>query len=193
MVSSSRERQRAGGRSEQVRSAVGATVLELLSEGRTSFTTVEVAERAGVSRQTIYRWWPTHEALLTEALGQHARGIPAPDTGSWAGDLRAFAHAAAVFAAEPVELALARAMASGTAPELNRAVTTEFEPAAVAWQEMVARAVARGEASTAHLAPTVLNTLLAPLFLGPLMNGHPVPPARVDEVVDLVLAATAPA
>jgi len=187
---SNRERQRAGGRSEQVRAAVADAVLALLAEGRTPFTTVEVAERAGVSRQTIYRWWPTHEELLTEALQRHARGVPVPDTGSWAGDLRAFAHAAAAFAAEPVELAVARVMASGTAPDLNRAVTAEFEPAVTAWRTMVERAVARGDASPAHLAPTVLNTLLAPLFLGPLMTGRAVPAEHVDAVVDLVLAAT---
>ena len=87
-----RTRQRAGGRSEQVRLAVGRAVHALLAEGRYPFTTVEVAERAEVNRRTLYRWWPTHDLLLAEALHHHVRLVEVPDTGSWAEDLRVFAH-----------------------------------------------------------------------------------------------------
>ena len=43
-----------------------------------------VAERAGVSKATIYRWWPTKESLALDALytewaaAARTRGIPAP-------------------------------------------------------------------------------------------------------------------
>jgi AcrR family transcriptional regulator len=187
---SGRQRQRTGGRSEQVREAVGRAVLDLLAEGRVDFTTVELAERAEVSRQTVYRWWPTYEDLLAEALGQHARRIEVPDTGRWDSDVRLFAHRVAAFAAEPVELAMASIMASGRAPDFNRAVIEHFSPVTSAWWEMVERAVERGEADPAHAPRAVLNVLMAPLFLGPLMNGHAVPEHEVDQVVDLVLAAT---
>ncbi|MGN0064861.1 MAG: TetR/AcrR family transcriptional regulator [Nocardioides sp.] len=187
-----RRRQRAGGRSEQVREAVAHAVLDHLAEGRITFTTVEIAERAGVSRATIYRWWPTHAALLAEALTEHARSIEVPDTGSWSGDLRAFAHTVAKFAAAPIEVGLSRVMASGAHPDFNATVIDHYGPALTGWAVMVDRAVQRGEASTRHSATTVMNVLLAPLFLAPLTTGRGADPGIVDALVDVVLDATAP-
>ena len=49
-----------------------------------------VAARAGVSKATIYRWWPTKETLALDALyTEWANVPPAPDTGSLEGDLLA--------------------------------------------------------------------------------------------------------
>ncbi|NPC96816.1 TetR/AcrR family transcriptional regulator [Nocardioides sp. zg-DK7169] len=185
-------RQRSGGRSEQVRLAVGRAVLELLSEERFPFTTVEVAERAEVNRRTLYRWWPTHDDLLAEALTQHARTVVVPDTGSWAGDLRAFAHRVAAFAADPVDLTMTRIMVSGRHPGFNDAVAAHFAPIMQDWHQMLERAVARGEAGTTHDATTVMTTLVSPLFLAPLTSGRAPGPGYVDRLVDLVLDATRP-
>ncbi len=50
-----------------------------------------IAERAGVSKATIYRWWPTKEALALDALYYEwaAASDPGRDTGSLKGDLLA--------------------------------------------------------------------------------------------------------
>jgi len=187
-----RERQRSGGRSEQIRLAVGRAVLDLLAEGKVAFTTVEVAERAEVNRRTIYRWWPTQELLLIEALSQHARDIEVPDTGSLARDVRAFARRVAVFAADPVDLTITRIMVAGLHPEFNNAVTEHFRPIMAGWEDLFARAVARGEATDEHEPQAIVAALVSPLFLGPLMSGGtPLTPERVDQVADLVLAAVA--
>ena len=39
-----------------------------------------VAARAGVSRATIYRWWPTKETLALDALFHEWAGVPRPRT-----------------------------------------------------------------------------------------------------------------
>lgn len=191
-MEANRERQRIGGRSEQVRLAVGAAVLAILSEGTIDLTTVEVAERAGVSRRTVYRWWPSHADLLAEALYQHVRTVGVPDTGSWSTDLRTFAHRVAAFAAAPVDLALTRIIATGRHRDLTDAIFAHYEPVLVGWRQMFERAVGRGEATGAQSAETVLNTLLAPIFLAPLMTGMAPTPTAIDQLVDLILAATLP-
>jgi AcrR family transcriptional regulator len=46
---------------------------------------------AGVGKQTIYRWWPSKGAVLLDAAIEQARlQAPATDTGTLAGDLKAF-------------------------------------------------------------------------------------------------------
>lgn len=185
-----KERQRSGGRSEQVRLAVGRTVLAMLAEGHFPFTTVEVAERAGVNRRTLYRWWPTQDLLLAEALTHHVRGVEVPDTGSWSTDLRAFAHQVAAFAADPVDLTMTRIMVSGLHPDFNKAVVAHYEPIMSGWHMMLERAVARGEAGNTHQAETVINALISPLFLAPLTFGEPAGTQTVDRLTDLVLDAT---
>jgi len=175
-----------------VRRAVGGAVLAFLAEGKITFTTVEVAERAGISRRTLYRWWPTHDDLLVEALSLHVRKVDPPDTGSWESDVRAFAHLVAAFAADPVDLAMSGIMAARRHPDFNALVIDQYRPVLDAWRQMVARAVARGEANDAHAPGTVVTMLVAPLFLGPLMLGRPSGEAEIDRMVDLILTATRP-
>ncbi|MFC6886741.1 MULTISPECIES: TetR/AcrR family transcriptional regulator [Actinomadura] len=55
-------------RSEQARTAVLQAVDDLLLEvGYAAMTMKGIAERAGVGRQTVYRWWSTKAEILFEA------------------------------------------------------------------------------------------------------------------------------
>lgn len=188
----SRKRVREGGRSERVRRAVGEAVLSILAEGRWQFSMVEVAERAGVNRRTLYRWWPTTADLVAEALDQHVLRVPVPTAGVWEVDVRDFAHALARFAADPVELATGALLASRAHPELADVVTARYQPALDAWQDMASEAGARGDLNPDLDPDTVVTTLVAPLLLSPLMSGRPLPADAVDRLVDVILAATRP-
>src|SRR6201996_2713157 len=61
----------------------------LLEHGLDAVSMDEVAARAGVSKATIYRWWPTKETLALDALyTEYSVAAPVPrDTGSLRGDL----------------------------------------------------------------------------------------------------------
>src|ERR1700728_616719 len=79
-------------RSEKARKAILEAAAELLLDrGLTGVSMDAVAERAGVSKATIYRWWPTKETLALDALyTRWAAATPATrDTGSLRGDLLA--------------------------------------------------------------------------------------------------------
>lgn len=55
-------------RSEQARTAVLHAVDDLLLDvGYSAMTMKGIAERAGVGRQTVYRWWSTKAEILFEA------------------------------------------------------------------------------------------------------------------------------
>jgi AcrR family transcriptional regulator len=50
-----------------------------------------IAKAAGVSKHTIYRWWPSKGAVLLEAMAERARQqTPGLDTGVFADDLETF-------------------------------------------------------------------------------------------------------
>ena len=58
--------------------------------GFARLTIEAIAERAGVSKKTIYRWWPSKGAILLEAVFDAAATIaPHGDTGDLAGDMHA--------------------------------------------------------------------------------------------------------
>src|ERR1700722_18756006 len=72
------------------RDRVLTTAFELLSEsGVSGFTVDEVASRSGVAKTTIYRHWPTREALVLDAASRISAEQEVPDTGSLEGDLTA--------------------------------------------------------------------------------------------------------
>lgn len=186
------ERVRAGGRSEQVRRRVAEASLALLAEGRTDFGPADVAARSGVSRATIYRWWPAKTDLLREALAMHTgRRLDPPDTGSWHDDLRALAGKLAAFFGDPVEVAQNAIMASGSAPDFDALVLEMYEPLFEAWRTMVERARSRGEVRTDVDADAVLLSLASPLLVLPLIFHRKATAAEARRIADLVHAGTA--
>src|SRR3954471_18566652 len=64
------------------RQRVLQAALQVLDEhGLAGFTMEAVARRAGASKATLYRRWPTANALLVAAMDATFRPFPAPDTG----------------------------------------------------------------------------------------------------------------
>ena len=77
-------------RSETARQAILCAASGLLArDGFAGVTMEAIAARAGVSKATLYRWWPNKSAVLMEAfLAATAPCCAAPDTGDVRNDLR---------------------------------------------------------------------------------------------------------
>ncbi|GAA3046195.1 TetR/AcrR family transcriptional regulator [Kitasatospora albolonga] len=80
-------------RSERSRQAILTAAAELVTElGYAKLTIEAIAARAGVGKQTIYRWWPSKGAVVFDALlatNEDEDGrLALPDTGDLAADLR---------------------------------------------------------------------------------------------------------
>ncbi|AEW92452.1 MULTISPECIES: TetR/AcrR family transcriptional regulator [Streptomycetaceae] len=81
-------------RSETSRRAILTAAFDLVGEvGYAKLSIEGIAARAGVGKQTIYRWWPSKGALLFDAfltLAEPPDGGPTalPDTGDLEADLK---------------------------------------------------------------------------------------------------------
>lgn len=99
-------------RNDAARRAILDAAADLLARsGGAAVTTADIAAAAGVSKQTIYRWWPSKGAVLLEAMTDRAREtVPDPDTGALRADLTTFVTAAFTAASAPPAAALLRAV-----------------------------------------------------------------------------------
>ena len=83
-------------RSEQSHQAILQASLDILErEGYHALTIEAIAAKAGVGKQTIYRWWPSKAAVVLEAFtAQAATDIPLPNFHSLRADVQALLETA---------------------------------------------------------------------------------------------------
>jgi len=98
MATQHRAAPNAARRKETSRQAILAAAFDLLREvGYAKLSIEGIAARAGVGKQTIYRWWPSKGAVIFDAflLLSASEGEPLvlPDTGDLEADLRAVLRA----------------------------------------------------------------------------------------------------
>ena len=97
-------------RSAGVDEALLDATLQLAGEvGINGMSMDDLAQRAGVSKATIYRRWPSKEALVLDALASAIRPFDLVDTGSVRGDLEMYlARARSPHADRPLQRRAAR-------------------------------------------------------------------------------------
>ena len=154
-----------------------------------------VAARAGVSKATIYRRYPSKVALLiaaAEALGRSARG-PIPDTGSLREDLCALGlgYRRLLEDSEAGRAIPALIVARHRDPDLaeaHRSFIAERRAEAVG---IVQRGVVRGDIRADADVELVIDLVAGPLFSKILINGDTLDDGYVDRLVESVLQAFA--
>ena len=173
------------------RDRVLATAFELLGEsGVGGFTVDEVVRRSGVAKTTIYRHWPTREALVLDAASRISAEQEVPDTGSLEGDLRA------LLADTGHRLSTARW--SSVVPSIVDVAERDPEFAevhgriqrghAVAVRAVLQRAVDTGElpASADHSA--MVSALIGPLYYRRWFSREPIDEAFIAKIVGNVVS-----
>ncbi|HUA28894.1 MAG TPA: TetR/AcrR family transcriptional regulator [Streptosporangiaceae bacterium] len=185
-------------RSEKARVAILEAAAELLLERGLSAVSMDaVAERAGVSKATIYRWWPTKETLALDALfNEWAAATPAMrDTGSLRGDLLALLRPWARLAgSRPYGRVIAALITEAqTDPEFAAEYRSRFvEPRRSQAGEVFRRAIERGEIPADTKIEVALDVLYGPLYHR-LLHGHaPLSDRFVRDVVDMAMNGIMP-
>jgi AcrR family transcriptional regulator len=192
-------------RSERSRRAIYAAALALVAEVGYPKTTVEaIAARAGVGKQTIYRWWPAKADVLLEAFldlaeqaardaGQEPHAIA--DTGDLAADLRTVLRATVDELLDPRFEAPSRALAAEGV--VNEQLGREFvakllEPQLRLYVGRLRSAQAAG-AVRADVDPRIaLELFVSPLAQRWLQHTGPISHAYTDTLVDYALNGLAP-
>jgi AcrR family transcriptional regulator len=181
-------------RSEKARHAIlQATAELLLAHGLAGVSMDAVAERAGVSKATIYRWWPTKEALALDTLYEESarNRPPGRDTGTVRGDLLALLQPwARLVTSRPYGRVIAALIAKAqTDPAFGEQYRARFvEPRRDEARAIFARAIDRGEIPAGTNVEVGLDLLYGPLYHR-LLHGHaPLDDGFVRDVVDTTLA-----
>jgi AcrR family transcriptional regulator len=184
-------------RSQTAHDAILEAAAELLLEQGLSAVSMDaVAARAGVSKATIYRWWPTKQTLALDAL-YHEWEIPPPeDTGSLRGDLlMLFRPWARLAGRRPYGRAIAALLTEAqTDPAFAQEYRSRFvEPRRDQARAIFRRAMERGEIPAGTKVEVALD-LLYGAFYHRLLHGHaPLSDQAVHDVVDMTLLGVAPA
>jgi AcrR family transcriptional regulator len=190
--------QRGRPRSQKAHQAILAAAAELLlAHGLAAISMDAVAERAGVSKATIYRRWPTKEALALDALyTEWAAARPyARDTGTLRGDLLSLLRPwARLASSRPYARVIAALLAEAQADPVfaaeyrHRVVEPRRDQARAIFQ----RAIDRGEIPGDTKVDVALDLLYGPLYHR-LLHGHaPVNDRFVRDVVDMALTGIQP-
>jgi AcrR family transcriptional regulator len=148
-----------------------------------------------VHRSTLYRHWPTKRDLLV-AFAQRSfdEAVPAIDTGTWEGDLRALIEALIRTLADPTARALFGAIANAGPDdaELQAAVLSMWRADSAQHLESIERAQARGDIATDLDAGLLLEAISAPFIERLCVTGFPLTPHFIEFTVQLVLRGTRP-
>jgi AcrR family transcriptional regulator len=166
---------------------------DLLVELGFAVVTIEsIATKAGVAKQTIYRWWDSKTDILFEALAVDAdEHFTPPRHGDFGSDLRDHLRQLATFLTQTDAGAVCRALAGQA--QHDPAVAARFEAEFVAPQRERDRAVFyrardRGDLAAATDIDLALDQLVGPIYYRVLVTRQPVPPRYTDTLVDRFLA-----
>ncbi|MFI6054880.1 TetR/AcrR family transcriptional regulator [Streptomyces violascens] len=178
-------------RDETARLAVLHAADDLLVEHGFGGLTVEaIARRAGVAKQTIYRWWPSKVEILLDTLIEDSdKSLPVPTekatVESIRGYLRGFARFLTRDPAGKVLLALiAQAQHD---PDTAKSFHKRYlGPRRAQERDMLARAIDAGEISPELGPDATLDALVGPIVYRAL-TGASIPRGLVDTLVDGLL------
>jgi len=167
-----------------------ATLDELAEVGYAKLTMERVAARAGTSKASVYRRWPSRMELALDAV-HHLAPDPTdtPSTGSLRGDALAFMRVAADLLAGPGGEAL-RGLLGDALADPSRTLELRRHSRGTGhrvMKEIARRAVERGEINSDAITPRRLDVAQAMLREQFLFHGPPIPDAAIVEIVDEIV------
>ena len=186
-------------RSERSRRAILDATRALISEvGYRKVSIEAIAARAGVGKQTIYRWWPSKGAVVFDsflALSEDGDEPALPDTGDLEADLKTVMRATAAEFADPEFERPVRALNTEILgdPELAAQYREKLAgPVDEAKKARLRSGQDAGQLAADADLDLVLDMLYSPLTLRWLYRSGPLAPEYADALVEATLRAFRP-
>ena len=183
-------------RSERARRAILDATLDLCREVGYAATTIEaIAKRAGVGKQTIYRWWPSKAAVAFEAVNDHVGpAVDFPDTGDVLADLeRQITAVGRLFTSPDFEPAYTGLIAAAQSdPDVQAGLRGMLEVRVSACRARLEKARADGQLRDDVDLDEAIELLYSPLYYRLLLRTRPVDPGLVPRMLRLAFAGLAP-
>jgi AcrR family transcriptional regulator len=180
-------------RDPRTRASILLAARDLLERGGLTAVTIEaIAQKAGVSRPTIYRYWPNAPAVAMAAfLEQTGAGGAAGSSRNALDALRAQLHALAdAFAAPTGRSVAAMVAAAQSETELAKAFRNEFIARnRDATRALLERCIADRSIAEPDDMEVTLDLIFGPLFYRLLMGHAPITRDFIDRLLDTVIRA----
>lgn len=179
-------------RGEHSRRRILAAAFELLTAGGVGgFSVDEVARRSGVAKTTIYRHWPTREALVADACWRMVseQQEEAPDTGTLAGDIEAILRqiGGLLWSANWAAVLPSIVDAAERDREFAKIHSQVQRGHAAPLRTVLERAQDRGEIPAGTDIAVTVAALLGPLFYRRWFSREPIDDLFVRALIELVI------
>ncbi|WP_091188686.1 TetR/AcrR family transcriptional regulator [Paenibacillus catalpae] len=185
------EAKRGRPRNMQTQKAILTASYDLLLESGFDTVTVEkIAERAKVSKATIYKWWPNKAAVVMDGfLFAAAARLPVPDTGVAFDDIVIHASNLVRFLTSPEGRIIKDLIGGGQFDAgLAEAIRTRYiEPRRLEAGSLLERGVQRGELSKNLDIALGVDLIYGPIFYRLLMTGGTLDDSYVKQLVTVAL------
>lgn len=181
---------------EQVRDAVLTAAGELMLEGGLAAATMEaIAARAGVSKRTLYKYWPSRGAVALEGFMRNAASSWSLPTGASANaSLTALVVSAArLFADTPAGPLMRSLIADAQAhEEIATAIREQWlRPRRAVAADLIRRGMADGEFRADLDVEVTLDLLFAPVYYRLLLGHEPMTDAFATMSVEYLMTGCA--
>jgi AcrR family transcriptional regulator len=179
-------------RNEKSHQAILKAAAELLEEkGYRGICIEAIANRAGVGKQTIYRWWTSKAAVVMEAYAvQASHNVPTPDTGDLRKDLyqilqQLFTILNTTSARDAMTGLIAEAQLDTSVAESFREQFVATRRAAT--QTIIERAIERQELRNNLDIELVIDAIYGAVWYRLLLKHAPIDDTFAEELINLII------
>lgn len=171
---------------EAQKSILSASYELLLEHGFQAVTVDKIADRAQVSKATIYKWWPNKAAVVMDGFLHAATArLPVPDTGKTFDDILIHATNLAMFLISREGTVITELLGEGQfdagLAEAYRA--RFFRPRRLEARGLLEKGIQRGELKNDLDVGVCIDLIYGPIFYRLLVTGDPLDESYVKQLV----------
>ncbi|MFL0251012.1 TetR/AcrR family transcriptional regulator [Clostridium neuense] len=183
-------------RSEKTKTDILTASYDLLIQNGFGAVTVEkIAEKAGVSKATIYKWWPNKAAVVMDGfLNATTEKLPIPDTGSTIDDMLIQVSNFVEFLMSKKGNVITEIIAEGQFDQNLADIYRKayFKPRRDISKQILERGISRGELRKDLDIELVIDLIWGPVFYRLLITGEVLDDIFIKKLIDYAFEGIKP-